>query len=138
VVERTASAGLANATKPVDAAPTEPQAAGTGEEVRDGDFAFVVNGVPTTGVIADAEFPELNKTAEGEYIIVDLTVTNVSAEHGGRSRSWCVDRDRSGLRRAKGHGPRVDLASRRAIVRRCCGRSVSSGLVPETARMYPL
>jgi hypothetical protein len=30
--------------------------------------------------IADAEFPELNKTAEGEYVIVDLTVTNVSAE----------------------------------------------------------
>jgi hypothetical protein len=48
--------------------------------VRDGDFAFVVNGVRTTEVIADAEFPELNKTAEGEYVIVDLTVTNVSAE----------------------------------------------------------
>jgi len=59
---------------------TEPQAAGTGEEVRDGDFAFVVHGVRTTDVIADAEFPELNKTAEGEYVIVDLTVTNVSAE----------------------------------------------------------
>jgi len=60
--------------------PTEPQAAGTGEEVRDGDFAFVVNGVRTTDVIADAEFPELTKRAEGEYVIVDLTVTNVSAE----------------------------------------------------------
>jgi len=118
VVERTVSAGLANATKPVvvlivgavvavvlttrtdvdsiavtqrpaeasapskigEEGPTEPQAAGTGEEVRDGDFAFVVNGVRTTDVIADAEFPELNKTAEGEYVIVDLTVTNVFAE----------------------------------------------------------
>jgi hypothetical protein len=42
--------------------PTEPQAAGTGEEVRDGDFTFVVNGVRTTDVI------------------VDLTGTNVSAD----------------------------------------------------------
>jgi hypothetical protein len=60
--------------------PTEPQAASTGQEVRDGDFAFVVNGVRTTDVIGDAEFPELNATAEGEYVIVDLTVKNVSAK----------------------------------------------------------
>jgi hypothetical protein len=84
VVERTVSAGLANATKLVDAAPTSSQGPDkrgligvaaavvvfTGEEVRDGDFAFVVNAVRTTKVIADAEFPELNKTAEGEYVIV--------------------------------------------------------------------
>ena len=60
--------------------PTEPQAAGTGDEVRDGNFAFVVNGVRTTDVVADPEFPELNATADGEYVIVDLSVTNVSAE----------------------------------------------------------
>lgn len=60
--------------------PTEPQAASTGEEVRDGDFAFVVNGVRTTDVIGDSEFPELNATARGEYVIVDLTVRNVSTK----------------------------------------------------------
>jgi hypothetical protein len=60
--------------------PTQPQAAGTGEEVRDGDFAFVVNGVRTTDTIGDPEFPELNATAQGEYVIVALTVTNVSAD----------------------------------------------------------
>jgi hypothetical protein len=68
------------ATEIVEEGPTEPQAAGPGEEVRDGDFAFVVNGVQTTDVIGDAEFPELNRTADGEYVIVALTVTNVSAE----------------------------------------------------------
>lgn len=60
--------------------PTEPQAAGVSEEVRDGDFSFVVNGVRTTDVIGDPKFPELTKTAEGEYVIVALTVTNVSAD----------------------------------------------------------
>ena len=68
------------ATEIGEEGPTEPQAAGPGEEVRDGDFAFVVNGVRTTDVIADAEFPELNRTADGEYVFVALTVTNVSAE----------------------------------------------------------
>jgi hypothetical protein len=58
----------------------EPQAAGVSEEVRDGDFAFVVNGVRTTDVIGDPKFPELTKSAEGEYVIVALTVTNVSAD----------------------------------------------------------
>ena len=60
--------------------PTEPQAAGVSEEVRDGDFAFVVKGVRTADVIGDPKFPELTKTAEGEYVIVALTVTNVSAD----------------------------------------------------------
>jgi hypothetical protein len=69
-----------SATEMVEEGPTEPQAAGQGEEVRDGDFAFVVNGVRTTDVIGDSEFPELNRTADGEYVFVALTVTNVAAE----------------------------------------------------------
>jgi hypothetical protein len=83
VTERPAQVITPSETAPSEIAeegPTEPQAAGPGEEVRDGDFAFVVNGVQTTDVIGDAEFPELNRTADGEYVIVALTVTNVSAE----------------------------------------------------------
>jgi hypothetical protein len=83
VIQRQAEASApseAEASEIGEEGPTEPQAAGTGEEVRDGDFAFVVNGVRTTDVIADPEFPELAATAEGEYVIVALTVTNVSAD----------------------------------------------------------
>jgi hypothetical protein len=79
VTTRQAEASSAAPSETEWEGPTEPQAAGTGEEVRDGDFAFVVNGVRTTDVIADPEFPELTATADGEYVIVDLTVTNVSA-----------------------------------------------------------
>ena len=79
-ITRPAEASSATPSETGDEGPTEPQAAGTGDEVRDGDFAFVVNGVRTTDVVADPEFPELNATADGEYVIVDLTVTNVSAE----------------------------------------------------------
>jgi hypothetical protein len=60
--------------------PTEPQAAGRGQSVRDGDFAFVVDGVRTTDVVASPESPEQNRTADGEYVIVALTVTNVSSD----------------------------------------------------------
>ena len=69
-----------SATEAAEEGPTEPQAAAPGEEVRDGDFAFVVNGVRTTDVIGDSEFPEQNRTADGEYVFVALTVTNVAAE----------------------------------------------------------
>lgn len=69
-----------HAAQPGQDGPTEPQAAGTGQSVRDGDFAFVVDGVRTTDVVANTEFPEQNRTADGEYVIVALTVTNVSSD----------------------------------------------------------
>lgn len=47
-------------------------------EVRVGDFAYVVHRVEVTDVLADPEFPERNATAAGRFVVVKLTVTNVS------------------------------------------------------------
>lgn len=51
-----------------------------GHEVRDGDFSFVVTGVERVDAVADPEFPELQKTAAGEYLIVNMRVSNVGSE----------------------------------------------------------
>ena len=51
-----------------------------GQEVRDGNFAFVIAGVERVDFVADPEFPELRKAAAGEYIIVRMRVTNVGTE----------------------------------------------------------
>jgi hypothetical protein len=58
----------------------ETQAAGVGQEVRDGNFSFVIAGIERVDAVADAEFPEIQKTAQGEFVIVKMTVTNVGAE----------------------------------------------------------
>jgi hypothetical protein len=60
--------------------PTETQAAGVGQEVRDGNFSFVIAGVERVDAVADTEFPEIQKTAQGEFVIVKMTVTNVGPE----------------------------------------------------------
>jgi Domain of unknown function (DUF4352)/Protein of unknown function (DUF2510) len=51
-----------------------------GHEVRDGAFAFVITGVERVDAVADPEFPELQKAAAGEYVIVKMRVTNIGAE----------------------------------------------------------
>ncbi len=48
--------------------------------MRDGNFEFVVTGVDRAAVVADPEFPDLQKVAAGEYVMVNMTVTNVGAE----------------------------------------------------------
>lgn len=58
----------------------ETQAASVGQEVRDGNFSFVVAGVERAEAVADPEFPDLRKEAQGEYLIVKVTVTNVGDE----------------------------------------------------------
>ena len=58
----------------------ETQAAGVGEEVTDGNFSFVVNGVERAAAVVDPDFPDLQKAAAGEYVIVKMTVTNVGTE----------------------------------------------------------
>lgn len=58
----------------------ETQAAGVGEEVTDGNFSFVINGVERAAAVADPDLPELQKAAAGEYVIVKMTVTNVGSE----------------------------------------------------------
>ena len=47
-------------------------------EARSGDFAYVVHRVEVTDVLANPEFPERNVTAEGRFVVVKMTVTNVT------------------------------------------------------------
>jgi uncharacterized protein DUF4352/uncharacterized protein DUF2510 len=62
-------------------APTlENQASSVGQPVRDGNFEFVVTGIERAPVVADPEFPDLQKAAAGEYVLVKMTVTNVGTE----------------------------------------------------------
>ena len=63
-----------------DTGAEETQAASPGEEVRDGNFAFVVGDVQTVDAVTHPDDPEVQKEAQGEYVIVQTTVTNVSAE----------------------------------------------------------
>jgi hypothetical protein len=51
-----------------------------GHEVRDGNFAFVIAGVERVDAVSDPEFPELQKAAAGEYVVVKMRVTNVGTE----------------------------------------------------------
>jgi hypothetical protein len=64
----------------VEAPTLENQADSVGQPVRDGNFEFVVTGIDRGPVVADPEFPELQKTAAGEYIFVNMKVTNVGTE----------------------------------------------------------
>ena len=62
-------------------APTlENQAWSVGQPVRDGNFEFVVSGIERAPLVADPEFPDLQKTAAGEYVFVKMKVTNVGTE----------------------------------------------------------
>jgi hypothetical protein len=62
-------------------APTlESRASSVGRPVRDGNFEFTVTGVERAPFVADPEFPDLKKVAEGEYILVKMTVTNVGSQ----------------------------------------------------------
>lgn len=47
-------------------------------EHRSGNFTFVVHRVETVDVIVEPEYPDHNVTADGEFIVVKVTVTNVS------------------------------------------------------------
>lgn len=64
----------------VEAPTLEDQAASVGQPVRDGNFEFVVTGIERTAVVSDPEFPELQKAAAGEFLMVKMTVTNVGTE----------------------------------------------------------
>jgi len=47
--------------------------------VHSGDFDYVIHRIEATDVIADPEFPDDNVTADGRFVVVKLTVTNVSS-----------------------------------------------------------
>jgi hypothetical protein len=80
VTHKPAEASASSAPRTEDPDPTETQAAGVGQEVRDGNFSFVIAGVERVDAVTDAEFPEIHKAAQGEYVIVKMTVTNVDHE----------------------------------------------------------
>lgn len=63
-----------------DEGPTETQAGWPGLQVRDGNFAFVVGDVERVDAVAAPDNPQIQKAAQGEFVIVHMTVTNVSAE----------------------------------------------------------
>jgi hypothetical protein len=46
----------------------EPQAAGVGQEVVDGNFSFVIAGIERVDAVADPELPEIQQTAQGEFV----------------------------------------------------------------------
>lgn len=62
---------------PAPAPESEQAAPGIGQEVRDGKFGFVVTGVET-GVTTLGDNPYLQKDALGQFVLVSVTVTNVS------------------------------------------------------------
>ncbi len=64
----------------VEAPTLEDQAYSVGMPARDGNFEFVVSGFERAPVVTDPEFPDLQKPAQGEFILVKMLVTNVSAE----------------------------------------------------------
>ncbi|NLU85018.1 DUF4352 domain-containing protein [Rhodococcus sp. HNM0569] len=68
---------------PVAAEP-EPAAAGIGTPVRDGKFEFTVTNVET-GLSSLGDNPYLAKEAQGQFVVVTMTVLNTSDEPKGVS-----------------------------------------------------
>ena len=72
------SAAVVAPVESVAPAPEPEQTApGIGQEVRDGKFGFVVTGVET-GITTLGDNPYLQKDALGQFVLVSVTVTNVS------------------------------------------------------------
>jgi hypothetical protein len=58
--------------------PAEPEIAGIGDTVADGDFELTVSDFEQGVAEVGSEF--LNEQAQGEFVIVDLTVKNIGSE----------------------------------------------------------
>ncbi|SET23030.1 DUF4352 domain-containing protein [Geodermatophilus poikilotrophus] len=72
------------AEPPAPQAPA-PETPGIGEPAADGKFNFIVNGVDCSATEIGSEF--LSQKAQGQFCIVDLTITNV----GDRAQSFFGD-----------------------------------------------
>jgi hypothetical protein len=66
-----ATAATSPSTSPTSA---PPQAAGIGTPVRDGKFQFTVTSVTSANSVGDSV---VGQTAQGEYAVVHITVTNI-------------------------------------------------------------
>ena len=67
-------------TTAADVARADVPPAAIGQEVRDGDFSFVVTDVQRMDAVVNPEHPDIEKVAQGEFVVVQMTVTNVGAE----------------------------------------------------------
>ena len=65
-------------TEAEEAAEPEPEIAVAGDTVTDGDFEFIVGGVEQGVAEVGGEF--LSEEAQGEFVIIDLTVKNIGDE----------------------------------------------------------
>jgi hypothetical protein len=64
---------------PANAAPAAPQAATIGTPVRDGKFQFTITSVSHAKSVGDTA-NGFGDTAQGEYTILHVTVTNISSQ----------------------------------------------------------
>jgi hypothetical protein len=67
-------------TRPAGWYPDPDESGGKGKVIACLIAAVVVLVVERAPVVADPGFPDLQKAAQGEYVLVKMTVTNVSAE----------------------------------------------------------
>lgn len=75
--ESDAAAGDEAADEAGDEA-AEPEIAGVGDTVADGDFEFTVGGFEQGVAEVGGEY--LNEQAQGEFVIIDITVKNIGSE----------------------------------------------------------
>ncbi|GAA1075985.1 DUF4352 domain-containing protein [Tsukamurella spumae] len=73
------AASTAGGTAAPTAAKTDPKAAGLNAAVRDGKFEFVVTGVEP-GLSEVGDNPYLAKKAQGQFVIVSMTVKNIGTK----------------------------------------------------------
>jgi cytoskeletal protein RodZ len=66
-----------NASSSASSSAPGPPRAGLGQEVRDGKFAFVVTSIDYGSVVADPNNPSATTLAQGIFVFVKMTVTNV-------------------------------------------------------------
>ena len=78
--EETSAGPAATATAPgVTPTKADPKAAGINTAVRDGKFEFVVTGVET-GIGTVGDNPYLAKKAQGQFVVVSMTVKNIGTK----------------------------------------------------------
>jgi len=73
----TTSSGNGSDTEPTSESPTAPSASGS--QASDGGLTFAVTGVETAPTVKYGDAP-VEKTAQGEFLIVHMTVLNSGAE----------------------------------------------------------
>ena len=62
------------------AAPVPAPIPGLGQEERDGKFAFVITAINSSKTAGDPDNPYMQKTAQGVYFNLHMTVTNIGIE----------------------------------------------------------